>query len=1179
MSNNLVAEIRELQARIENESNKAFSYLLTSLFESEKEKEDTSKFETEKPNSDLAILVWLCLKIELECQAVHNGILELEDSLRTDIDEVFNYVQKCEYEYKLNRNVVADAIDLMLSIGTIREKDLQIYSSKYIAKFMRNKKEISNGMYFLFTSVTKQLFSVGKREKAYHIVEQLFALSRTRNSKTLHKQLVVNVINIISAEDLSAVCRFADIEKENFVEDGSEYAGDFYWFYAYGLQEEGNTKAASAYFGSCYIIRKNLYGETHWLTALTKRNKAAIEYKTEKCVSARNDLINFVQCVENGKLIGVDQRGSEENVKAAEAEAIWLLLKGHADTISALPEYKNLIDIYENICEEFSDTGNTLISMRFVWNFRGNYYLQCGEYILAEDAFQHALMEKDNEEAKKILSDDQIRTNLLIIANMQNDGSSTASILAKFSDGETDLNETDSLRVYITIIGDYIQSGIRMEEDEIHDIRELVQEICRAVLEEDALIESYGTTAMFIYAVAMYFIQYEIAGFDEQKMYLETLKCITKDAIIDRLSIVQKYMIVQAEAILAWNLGLAEVEKYINKLLCGTEEKEIPLITKANMCQTAAVFFGKNGRCEMAVYCAEKSLDYLTKLWHKYVEYANDTRLVNILSPLQTGFSNCYTIIRKYTDIENAYEKVLQFKMLASLAGRERNRILHSIAVDSGLVKKINDLQNKLAELATEEIFQDCVVEYEEIESKLRKYESEFARKFPKNINFEEISWKFVADAVPDDSVVLEYFYTIDDFGKNQFEVSPGEDALTVLDLYCVKKQSGKISLKRYTIKNAETVIETAMRFIEIYQEKSANGGVSKNDNCLEDLRYDLYEALLKPVMKDIGQNTTIYFAPDSALVNLPFELLYENKSLEESHQIVKIECARDFLFVSSEETFIKRSLVIGNPEYSIKENEITMDTETEIDQTRAIDLNLLEIPQLPFAEIEAHRVAEYFATFPWTGKEATKEKVFLADGCENLHIATHGFFDLSGETDAIYSSCLMFAGVKNWMMNLPNSKEYGNGVVTADEISRLNLRSTKLVVLSSCLNGRSDMIISKGFQGMVGAFAAAGVKFVIAHLWNAPESIGTVILMDTFYYCYVNLKMDPPLALAKAKKYLKTLTIDEMREQGWFDYIRNCDLDRASKQRELLLEKFDGRFRPYKDEIFWGGFSCYRCN
>lgn len=44
-------------------------------------------------------------------------------------------------------------------------------------------------------------------------------------------------------------------------------------------------------------------------------------------------------------------------------------------------------------------------------------------------------------------------------------------------------------------------------------------------------------------------------------------------------------------------------------------------------------------------------------------------------------------------------------------------------------------------------------------------------------------------------------------------------------------------------------------------------------------------------------------------------------------------------------------------------------------------------------------------------------------------------------------------------------------------------ISTTKLVIVSSCLNGRGDIIISKGFQGMVGAFVATGAKYVIAHL------------------------------------------------------------------------------------------------
>lgn len=83
------------------------------------------------------------------------------------------------------------------------------------------------------------------------------------------------------------------------------------------------------------------------------------------------------------------------------------------------------------------------------------------------------------------------------------------------------------------------------------------------------------------------------------------------------------------------------------------------------------------------------------------------------------------------------------------------------------------------------------------------------------------------------------------------------------------------------------------------------------------------------------------------------FELLYENESLEESHQIVKIEYACYFQFISLDTLPTKGSLIIGNPKYSVRESEIIMDGERSSEPTRAIGIDLMKIGQLHFAEIE----------------------------------------------------------------------------------------------------------------------------------------------------------------------------------------------------------------------------------
>ena len=381
MVDKLIDEIKELQANIEKEKDDELTCLLMSLAASMDGKDDSNTDE-QRADHNLAILVWLCLKVDLECQALKDGHSEIESDLRSDIDEVFNLVQKCEYEWDLTRSVVSDAIDLLLSIGTIHERDLQAYGSRYVTKSMRNQKEISEDMYYLFTSVTRQLVSVGEEKKAYHLIEKLCWLSRIRNDEDIHKQLVVHALSVIFDNASSEICRIASIEEKNFAEDCSEYASDFYWFYACSLWKEENASAAGIYFKICYSIRKEVYGEEHWLTALAKRNTAIIDYVSSNNAVARENLLEFVNRVEEKRYI--DMTPHEE----IQAETIWFLLSGQFNAISELPMYEALIDIYARLCNGCDGIGNGRISKRLAWNFRGNYYLQQGEYILAENAFQ-----------------------------------------------------------------------------------------------------------------------------------------------------------------------------------------------------------------------------------------------------------------------------------------------------------------------------------------------------------------------------------------------------------------------------------------------------------------------------------------------------------------------------------------------------------------------------------------------------------------------------------------------------------------------------------------------------------------------------------------------------------------------------------------------------------------------
>lgn len=135
------------------------------------------------------------------------------------------------------------------------------------------------------------------------------------------------------------------------------------------------------------------------------------------------------------------------------------------------------------------------------------------------------------------------------------------------------------------------------------------------------------------------------------------------------------------------------------------------------------------------------------------------------------------------------------------------------------------------------------------------------------------------------------------------------------------------------------------------------------------------------------------------------------------------------------------------------------------------------------------------------------------------FHIATHGFFysdakdrgiekflsNIKGLDNVNYAqaamsrSGILFSGAnKAWHGENINSTE--DGVLTAEEISHLDLGKTKMVILSACETGLGEEVSTEGVFGLQRAFKLAGVQTLIMSLWKVPD-IETSLLMKTFYH------------------------------------------------------------------------------
>ena len=259
---------------------------------------------------------------------------------------------------------------------------------------------------------------------------------------------------------------------------------------------------------------------------------------------------------------------------------------------------------------------------------------------------------------------------------------------------------------------------------------------------------------------------------------------------------------------------------------------------------------------------------------------------------------------------------------------------------------------------------------------------------------------------------------------------------------------------------------------------------------------------------------------------------------------------------------------MLGNPDYDLGRSYRT-------DRDRRIDSSELAA-SLPFSGLEATAVSRLCNCKPCTGKQATKYSLQKALPCRIIHLATHGAVDVSMESDSLYSSALLFAGYNKWLLTKSETDQFGNGILTADEISRMDLRQTELVVLSACQSGLGDISFG-GVQGLLSAFSAAGAKWIVCHMWRADD-FASAVLMEAFYHAYLVRGMPVPDALQRAKEYLRSVTVKQLNDAGWLRASFNISYDEKIEECINCLKASDEQKTPFNSEAFWGGFVCYRC-
>ena len=334
-----------------------------------------------------------------------------------------------------------------------------------------------------------------------------------------------------------------------------------------------------------------------------------------------------------------------------------------------------------------------------------------------------------------------------------------------------------------------------------------------------------------------------------------------------------------------------------------------------------------------------------------------------------------------------------------------------------------------------------------------------------------------------------------------------------------------------------------------------------KGNQKVHFIRPEVTDLVWKPLQEELNGIHRIYFSPSGMLHSIGIEYLpgmenYDIRRLSTTREIIdmkehpgkkKIEKMKATLYGGIDyEGNIAQATKEDKP-YSTSRDISASMYQAFVDSIglRGSSFNplpgsLTEVENIKTSFEEKHRQVNVL-----TGKEATETsfRELSAHIPGILHIATHGFYytekekkmmdprrmlkknddhlgDAEKEDKALTRSGLLLAGANNTLRNKNSISDFNDGILTAQEISKLDLRGLDLVVLSACETGKGDVTQGEGVFGLQRGFKKAGAGTIVMSLWKVNDN-ATRMMMTQFYKNLCN-GMEKHEALLMAQKHLR---------------------------------------------------------
>lgn len=360
---------------------------------------------------------------------------------------------------------------------------------------------------------------------------------------------------------------------------------------------------------------------------------------------------------------------------------------------------------------------------------------------------------------------------------------------------------------------------------------------------------------------------------------------------------------------------------------------------------------------------------------------------------------------------------------------------------------------------------------------------------------------------------------------------------------------------------------EALKPLIEVFGESSSNV------DYLAKLKA-MYKLIWQPLEPYLNNANKIYYAPSGLLNKVPFYALLDssNQYLGEQSNLHAMMSLRDLVKKDTKAKASQELIALfggANFDFGVKKdseedfmNDFLMNKPLSMlleEKNRSgwtyLKGTLKEIVQIQEIVLQSNKKSISF-----TGEDASEEnlKATLKNKKPNiLHIATHGYYIPAPEKkkedlelasldneyvsksidEPLLRSGILLSGANRKWVHKQAIETPEDGIVSALEISRLNLQNTELVVLSACETGLGDIKHSEGVIGLQRAFKMAGAKRQIISLWQVPDK-ATAEMMTFFYTALLQENKDYRTAFRQAQTIMKTKYPEEPLKWAGFVLI-----------------------------------------